>query len=182
MGLKGCMTKRGAALALILLASACGGQQGAPEKDDPPSSPAASALEQAAREAGVVSDTSASPIGLYRSRHEAGLDSLCIVPSDEPGKMRFALEAAFGEQSECHGRGSLRRSGERLVMNFDRSACLVVAGYEGDRVVIPGALDVECAALCNKRGSLEGVSFPRVSREAGVARDARGRDGGSLCS
>ncbi|RXR28393.1 hypothetical protein [Sphingobium fluviale] len=177
------MTRRAAAaLALILLASACGGQQGAPVKDDPPSSPAASALEQAARDAGVVGDTSASPIGLYRSRHESGLDSLCIVPAEEPGKMRFALEAAFGEQSECHGRGSLRRSGERLVMNFDRSACLIVAGYEGDRVVIPGALDVECAGLCNKRGSLEGVSFPRVSREVGVARDARGKDGEQLCS
>lgn len=177
------MTKRGAALALALLASACGGgQQGAPVKDDPPSSPAASALEQAAMQAGVVSDTSASPIGLYRSRHESGLDSLCIVPAQEPGKLRFALEVAFGEQSECHGRGSLRRSGERLVMNFDRSACLIVAGYEGDRVVIPGALDVECAALCNARGTLEGVSFPRVSRELGVARDARGKDGESLCS
>lgn len=180
------MTKRlSAALLLTMLATACGQQDASPARDDGPASsasPAASALEQAAVQAGVVGDTRASPIGLYRSRHESGVDSLCIVPASEPGRMRFALEAAFGEQSECHGRGSLRRSGERLVMNFDRSACLIVAAYEGDRVVIPGALDVECARLCTTRGTLEGVSFPRVSREEGVARDARGRDGTGLCS
>lgn len=176
------MTKRlSVALLLMMLATACGQQGAPPVRDDAPASPAASALEQAAVQAGVVSDTRASPIGLYRSRHEAGMDSLCIVPAQEAGRMRFALEAAFGENSECHGRGTLRQSGERLVMNFDRSACLIVAGYEGDRVVIPGALDVECARLCNERGTLEGVSFPRVSREEGVARDARGKDGAGLC-
>lgn len=148
---------------------------------DTESSPAASALELAAQHAGVVSDTSASPIGLYRSRHEAGQDSLCIV-NGKDGAMRFGLEAAFGEHSECHGAGALRRSGDRLILNFDRSACLVIADYEGDRVALPGALDVECNRLCSQRGTLEGVAFPRVSRDEGVARDARSRKGDPLCS
>ena len=172
-----------AALALMLV-SACGGQ-GAHQPDQSrgaQSDAAISPLETAAMQAGVVINTSASPIGLYRSRHEAGLDSLCIVAGKDQGKMRFGLEAAFGENSECHGAGSLRRSGDRLILNFDRSACLIVASYEGDRVAIPGALDMECATLCSARGSLEGVSFPRVSREEGVARDARGRGGAELCS
>lgn len=167
---------RHAVLVLVMLAAACGRQDGTNNA----APPVASALEQTAMQAGVVADTRAPPVGLYRSRHEAGQDSLCIVP-DAKGRMRFALEAAFGEQSECHGKGSLRRSGDRLILNFDRSACLVVASYEGDRVSLPGALDVECDALCNARGSLEGVSFPRVSRDAGVARDARAQDGAALC-
>lgn len=145
------------------------------------STAAASALEQAAHQAGVVADTSTSPIGLYRIRHEAGQDSLCIVKGKD-GALRFGLEAAFGEHSECHGSGAVRRSGDRLIMNFDRSACLIVADYQGDRVALPGALDVECDRLCSERGSLEGVSFPRVSRDEGVAHDARSRKGEPLCA
>lgn len=144
-------------------------------------SSAASALERVAGDAGVVMDTELSPVGLYRSRHESGQDSLCIV-SGKNNDMRFALEAAFGEHSECHGTGALRRSGDRLIMNFDRSACLIVADYEGDRVALPGALDVECDRLCSERGTLEGVAFPRVSRDVGVARDARDKNGNSLCT
>lgn len=143
--------------------------------------PAALSLEQAAQQAGVLADTSASPIGLYRSSHESGQDSLCIVKGKDDG-MRFGLEASFGENSECHGSGGIRRSGDRLIMNFDRSACLVVADYQGDRVALPGALDVECDRLCSERGSLEGVYFPRVSRSEGVAHDARSRNGDPLCT
>lgn len=169
---------------LILAALAVSCDKTAPPSANasaPDAPPAVSALEQVAMHAGVLADTGASPIGLYRSRHEAGQDSLCIVKSDD-GIMRFGLEAAFGEHSECHGAGSLRRSGDRLILNFDRSACLMVADYEGDRVALPGALDVECDRLCSERGTLEGVAFPRVSRDEGVAHDARSRKGDLLCS
>ena len=171
---------------LVLIAAAFAVSCGRPtaplaNNTEADASPAISALEQVAQQAGVVADTSASPIGLYRSRHEAGQDSLCIVKGKD-GAMRFGLEAAFGEHSECHGSGAVRRSGDRLIMNFDRSACLVVADYEGDRVALPGALDVECDRLCSERGTLEGVSFPRVSRDEGVARDARDKKGNSLCT
>jgi hypothetical protein len=172
---------RALALLLALGLAACG-KHAAPaanESEAPP--PAAAALEQAAVEAGVISDTRPLPVGLYRSRHEAGQDSLCIVRDTGADRMRFGLEAAFGEHSECHGTGSLRRSGDRLILNFDRSACIIVAGYEGDRVSLPGALDEECDRLCSERGSLEGVSFPRVSRDEGVAHDAHSKGGKPLC-
>jgi len=143
--------------------------------------PAASGLEQAALEAGVVADIDAlPPVGLYRKRHEAGRDSLCIVEGGD-GKQHFALEAVFGQNARCRGKGTLRSSGDKLVMNFGRSACIIVAGYGGDTITMPGALDVECAKLCSERASLEGVNFPRVSRDQGVARTARRSDGKTLC-
>lgn len=144
--------------------------------------PAAAALERAAIDAGVIADSAhMSPVGLYRHRHEAGRDSLCIVPGSD-GTMWFGLEAMFGENIECHGHGTVRRSGDRLVMNFARSACLIVARYEGDRIMLPGALDVGCERLCSERGTLEGVTFPRVSASASVAADARSVKGSPLCS
>jgi len=143
--------------------------------------PAAAALERAAMDAGVVTDISKiSPVGLYRHRHEAGRDSLCILPGEE-GRLRFGLEAVFGENIECHGQGTARRSGDKLILNFARSACLIVARYEGDRISLPGALDVECSRLCSERGTLEGVFFPRVSANASVAGDARSAKGQPLC-
>lgn len=142
-------------------------------------------LEQAAIKAGVVADVHRlSPVGLYRLRHEAGRDSLCIVPGrtdDEEGKLRFGLEASFGENVECHGQGTLRPSGDKLILNFDRSSCLIIAHYEGDRIALPGALDRTCRKLCSERGTLEGTSFPRVSREASVAAAAQARGGRPLC-
>lgn len=174
-------------LALAGLVAACGGPGQAPSGGTGAggnisnmSAPAA-ALERAAIDAGVVADVSKiSPVGLYRHRHEAGRDSLCILP-DKEGKMRFGLEAVFGENIECRGQGTLRRSGDRLIMNFARSACIVVARYEGDRIALPGTLDVECGRLCSERGTMEGVSFPRVSGSASVAADARSAKGKRLC-
>lgn len=141
----------------------------------------ASALEQAALDAGVVVDASSvSPVGLYRKRHESGRDSLCVVPAKD-GKLGFGLEAMYGRSIRCTGSGTLRSSGDKLIMNFARSACIIVAEYDGERIALPGAVDRECEKLCNARASLEGVSFPRVSRSAAVARDARDSEKEVLC-
>lgn len=172
--------KAAAALMLALSLAGCGGGRGA-APDNAASAPA-SALEQAAIRAGVIADAAhISPVGLYRRRHEAGLDSLCIVPG--AGKdLRFGLDATFGEHIRCSGHGTARPSGDKLILNFARSACLVVARYDGDRVALPGSLDVDCESLCSERGSLEGVAFPRVSREAAVAGAARDSENAPLCS
>ena len=160
--------------------AACSGGESAQEQQG--KAAPASALEQAALDAGVVADIDAlSPVGLYRKRHEAGRDSLCII-TDQNGTQNFALEAVFGQNSRCRGEGALRVSGDKLVMSFRRSSCLIIASYEGDRVVFPGVVDVACAKLCTARASLEGVSFPRVSRDPGVARAAKRSDGEALCS
>lgn len=141
----------------------------------------ASALEQAAIDAGVVAEADRlSPVGLYRQRHEAGLDSLCIVGGGD-GEARFGLEAVFGRDISCRGQGRLSRSGGRLTLSFAGSACRIEAEYQGDWIVFPGTVDAACNRLCTERGSLEGVSFPRVSREESVARDARAQDRTKLC-
>ena len=167
---------------LLVCLAACGGGEGsgAPQGSADTMSPAPT-LEQAAIDAGIVANASAvPPIGLYRNRHEAGTDSLCVVPG-AAGELRFGLDAVFGEGIACQGSGTARRSGDKLILNFARSACIVVADYDGDRVALPGVVDVECRKLCTERGSLEGVSFPRVSRSESVARDARDRNRSPLC-
>lgn len=195
--------RRGLAIVLAAgLVTACGSrEQGAPEhveqgaQENVADGAAAShenPLERAAIAAGLVTDIrGASVVGLYRQRHESGRDSLCILPSaqEEKGKaagdgdspLRFGLEASFGENVECHGEGTVRPSGDKLVLSFARSRCIVVAHYDGDRIDLPGALDTECRKFCSERGSLEGVSFPRVSRDASVAAAAEAKAGGRLC-
>lgn len=143
---------------------------------------AATGLERAAIESGVIADTArTSPIGLYQRSHEAGRDSLCIMPGANGG-FRFGMEALFGEEPSCRGRGAARRAGDKLVLSFKGGArCIVVAQYDGDRVALPGVVDMACARLCEGRGSLEGVSFPRVASDAAAALRVRARDGETLC-
>lgn len=180
------MRKAVSALLLLLALAACGaGDTG--RNDQNVASLALetgaqdlSALERAALETGAIADAGRiSPVGLYRNRHEAGADQLCIAPGESEERMRFALEARFGGESGCRGHGTVRRAGERLIFNFARSACLVVAGYEGDRIAFPGAVDVDCASLCSERGALDGVSFPRFTREP--APSAKDSEGQPLC-
>ncbi|HWV11988.1 MAG TPA: hypothetical protein VN110_01710 [Sphingobium sp.] len=139
-------------------------------------------LERAAIESGVIADLSkSSPVGFYRRRHEAGSDSLCIIPA-KSGAFRFGAEAVFGEDQSCRGQGSARRAGDKLIFSFDRGdRCIIVAQYDGDQVAFPGVLDMKCADLCEGRGSLEGVSFPRAASDAGAALQADDRDGNALC-
>lgn len=176
------MIRRYAApLMLLALASCGGGEDRTANTATAPDPATASALEQAAVEAGVVAEVdSLSPVGLYRQRHEAGLDSLCIVGGGD-GETRFGLEAVFGRDISCRGHGRLSRSGDRLTLSFAGSSCRIEAEYQGDRIVFPGTIDAACNRLCTERGSLEGVSFPRVSREESVARDARAQDRTKLC-
>jgi hypothetical protein len=172
---------RRTSLALLLLLAAC---QRAPAGDASAASSGAplSALERAAIESGAIPDASRlSPVGLYQRRHEAGRDALCVVP-DRAGGYRFGLEAVFGEEPRCRGHGAARRAGDKLVLSFrggDR--CIIVAQYDGDQVALPGVVDMACADLCDGRGSLEGVSFPRIAGDAATALRGRDRDGDPLC-
>lgn len=169
------------ALALLLAMAACRPPAATGDADAGASAPM-SGLERAAIESGVIPDSAhISPVGLYRRDHEAGRDSLCIMP-DTGGHLRFGLEAVFGEEPNCRGHGLARRAGDKLILSFrggDR--CIVVAQYDGDRVALPGVVDMACADLCEGRGSLEGVSFPRVANDAASALKARDRAGKPLC-
>jgi hypothetical protein len=170
-------------LALLVLLAAC---QRSPAGGDATPAPgggaSASRLERAAIESGAIADPGKiSPVGLFQNRHEAGRDALCVIPGTE-GAYRFGLEAVFGEEPACRGRGTARRAGDKLILSFkggDR--CIIVAQYDGDQVALPGVVDMACADLCEGRGSLEGVSFPRIANDAATALRARDRDGDPLC-
>ncbi|WP_313801953.1 hypothetical protein [Sphingobium sp.] len=141
-----------------------------------------SGLERAAIETGVIADAAKIPaIGLYQRDHEAGRDLLCVIPAKN-GDYRFGLEATFGEDQSCAGRGTARRAGDKLILSFSRSDhCIVVAQYDGDRISLPGVVDMKCADVCKGRGSLEGVSFPRVASDAASALQVRNGSGDPLC-
>ncbi|WP_088185289.1 hypothetical protein [Sphingobium sp. Z007] len=171
-----------ASLALLLLLAAC---QRAPTAADAASEPggaSASGLERAAIETGAITDTGkTSPVGLYQRSHEAGRDLLCVMPAKDAA-FRFGLQANFGEDQSCRGQGTARRAGDKLILSFkggDR--CIMVAQYDGDQVALPGVVDMACADLCEGRGTLEGVSFPRIASDAATALRARDSDDKALC-
>lgn len=165
---------------LCLLLMAC--QRNAPSAPEDRLPPSSSGLERAAIETGVIADVrKVPPVGLYQRTHEAGRDILCIAP-DRSGQLRFGLEAVFGQDEHCHGQGVARSAGDKLILSFGgRDQCIIVAQYDGDRVMLPGVVDVNCAALCKGKGSLEGVGFPRVAHMARAALGARDGEGKALC-
>lgn len=170
------------ALASMAMLAACQPSSASKDAGGEPSSAPVSGLERAAIESGAIPDSAhISPVGLFRRNHEAGSDSLCVMP-DADGQFRFGLEAVFGEEPNCRGHGSARRAGDKLILSFkggDR--CIIVAQYDGDQVALPGVVDMACADLCEGRGSLEGVSFPRIANDAATALRARDRGGKALC-
>lgn len=161
----------------ILLLAACSGQSPpTPPVDDAPD------LEQAAIASGAITDTAqVDPTGLFMRRHEGGADAICIVP-DTGREYRFGAMATSGGKSRCAGRGRAKRAGELLVLRFDKpSRCIMVAQYDGDRIALAGAVDLECDKLCSERASFAGVSVPRVASSVQSARTVKGPGGALLC-
>lgn len=174
---------RRTSLVLILLLAACQRDPATPMSAGAQvSATSGSGLERAAIETGVIADTAKiSPIGLYQRSHEAGRDSLCVIPGRN-GDFRFGLEAIFGTEQSCKGRGTARRAGDKLILSFaGRNRCIVVAQYDGDQLSLPGVVDMACDSLCEGRGNLEGVSFPRIAGDAAAALRTRDRTNDPLC-
>lgn len=174
---------RKASLSLLLFLAACHRPEASRNDDsanDIVASP--SALERAALNAGVITNSAkVSVSGLYQRRHEAGVDTLCVIPGKDR-RYTFGMEAIFGTEQSCQGEGTARRAGDKLILHFSsRSQCIIVAQYDGDRVALPGVVDVKCADLCSGRGSLEGVTFPRLPFGPEAKRQTLDRDGGSIC-
>ena len=167
-------------LASILLA-ACQ-REAVPDMPASGGASSASGLERAAIATGAIADASKiSPVGLFQRSHEAGRDSLCIIPG-RSGDFRFGAEAIFGTEQSCRGHGTARRAGDKLILSFSGGRkCIIVAQYDGDQVALPGVVDMACDRLCDGRGNLEGVTFPRIANDAGVALRARDREDEPLC-
>lgn len=166
-----------ASLILMLMLAACNSRSSSrqPVEETPD-------LEQAAIARGAIADAAGTdPTGLFLRRHEGGTDAICIVP-DEEGEYRFGAVARSGGKARCAGRGRAKKAGQLLVMRFDKpSRCILVAQYEGDRVALAGAVDMECDKLCTSRSSFAGVSVPRVSGSVESAGAISAPDGAPLC-
>jgi hypothetical protein len=145
-----------AALALVVLLTACGRGEAVGGNPDNP-------LEAAARERGVVQDNRAAPTGVFERRHDLGRDALCVAPG-EGDAYRFALTAAYGPAVVCRGSGTLTdRDGEWTLRFAGKSGCVVTVREEGDELRLPGQLPAACAALCPNRASISGLRLPRSS-------------------
>lgn len=174
---------------ILLLCASCGpgadgdaGQAIVNSQTESGGNSVAAQLDRAALRSGALLDAGAlSPVGLYRHSHEVGQDVMCVVPARKAGHFRFGMEAAFGKDVSCSGRGTARQVDDKLILNFARSSCIIVASYQGDRIVLPGALDVSCDDMCSDRGSFAGVSYPRLAATGGSALRARDLDGKALC-
>lgn len=162
-------------LMLLFALSACGGGQGkqsSPGNGTTSLAPApvsnASALEALAVESGAITDSSSrDPEGGYGRSYEGGHDRLCLVAEKGASdRYRLGAEIRIGDEEYCRGRGRARHLGNSLKLDFDGGKCVIVARYEGDRVVIPGAVDTACAGLCNGRGTLAGTSFVRIDGDS----------------
>lgn len=167
-----------ASLALLLLLAACGDRESRASR----SADEAPDLERAAIESGAIPDTGGlDPKGLYQRRHEGGTDTICLIPDGER-EYRFGAAAFSGGRSRCSGRGRAKLVGQLLIMRFKKpSRCIIIAQYEGDRLAMPGAVDVECDKLCAERASFAGVAVPRVSASETAAGLVQSTDGSPLC-
>ncbi|CAN5171997.1 hypothetical protein BH11PSE5_BH11PSE5_31140 [soil metagenome] len=168
---------RGAVLIVAMLLCGC------QSKDLPAGdNPAIAGLERAGIETGVVADaTKIPPVGLFQRRSDMGKDLLCIVPG-KANAYRFGLEVQLGANEYCAGSGTARRTNDKLILNFSQGArCIAVAQYDGDRVVMPGVMDMKCADMCAGKGTIEGVDLPRLASGASSARAARDRSNAPLC-
>ncbi|MFM6853645.1 MAG: hypothetical protein ACKOUM_06145, partial [Sphingopyxis sp.] len=112
-------------VACALLSAAC--RDGAAAPAPAPTAPVDSAnpLEEAASDANLVDDpNSTKPTGLYERRHGAGVDAICLTPSEDSagdggagddaeededasgGTYRMGMVASFGPTLLCEGRGT----------------------------------------------------------------------------
>lgn len=178
--------QRGATVLALMAVCVLAGCGAGSDKVTPPDSPTARQLDALALQTGALPDRARTdPVGRYGRRYEGGSDQLCLVPEDGllSGRYRFGAEMRIGRDEYCRGRGSAKRSADKLLLRFDGAGgnCLVVARYEGDKIVLPGSLDLSCAMLCSGRGSFAGVSFPRVDRDEAAAAQMTDQHGKMLC-
>lgn len=176
----------GMAVALSAL-SACNDDPGpiAADSQESSDSPAARELDALALETGALPDRDQiDPAGRYGRNYEGGSDRFCLVPDGNArGRYRFGAETRIGQDEYCRGTGGAKLSADKLLLRFEGAGkgCMIVARYEGDKIVLPGSLDIACASLCSSRGSFSGVNFPRVDRDVAAARKLSDKNDRPLC-
>ncbi len=135
-------------------------------------------LETAAIAAGVIPDPANTDLsGLYAR----DTDRLCVVPSRNGFAIGIFVD--YGDQQLCSATGTVRKSGESLSVVLARApGCAFDARFEGDRIVLPGALPQECASLCSGRASMAALDVRQLSDSVSEARTMRDAKGRLLCN
>ena len=157
------------ALPLALLLAACGGS---PERQ--PS--AGERLEAAAVTAGLVLDPARASIFGAWARDA---DRVCVVPG-AGGAERIGVLLDYGEGNGCVGRGTVRRTGERLALQF--GDCRFDARFDGERIAFPAEVGEACGRLCRGNATLAALAVDRVSASAAEAATLRAPSGRTLCA
>ena len=157
-------------VAAALLLAGCGDRAAGKEADSP-----GARLETAARGAGLVSaGEGASLVGSWGR----DTDRLCVVPASG-GEYRVGAVVDYGEGQTCAAAGTASRSGGKLDIRF--GACRFAARIDGDRIVFPAELPIECEGVCAGRASLAAVTVDRISASAAEASTLRLGSGKPLC-
>jgi len=161
---------RRAALAWLLLLTACNGAKPAENAAAPQD------LESAAIERGMVRDPKDTEIaGLYAR----DTDRVCIVPDGQG--YRIGAFVDYGDRITCSGKGTVSRAGETLHVDLGGEGderCGFDAKFDGDRIYFPGNVPDACSKLCARRASYAGLEVARMSEsiaEASAMRDSQGR-------
>ncbi len=162
---------RRAAIALLLLLSACNRIGAPPENAATPQD-----LESAAIDRGMVRDPKDTEIaGLYAR----DTDRVCIVPEGQG--YRIGAFVDYGDKITCSGRGTVSRAGEVLHIDLGGEGderCGFDAKFDGDKIYFPGNVPDACTKLCARRASYAGLEVSRMSEsvaEAAAMRDSQGR-------
>ena len=158
-------------VATLLLLAAC--SRGAAPVDNK-TAKAATGLEAAAIQAGVIPDPNDTDItGLYAR----DTDRVCVVPS--ASAYRIGVFVDYGDQQSCGGSGTATRVGENLHVEIDGAeGCGFDARFDGDRIVFPARVPDGCHSICARRASLAALDVDRLSEsvsEASTLRDGKGR-------
>ena len=89
----------------------------------------------------------------------------------------------YGDEQWCSGTGTARKSGETLSIALARApGCSFSARFEGDRIILPGALPEGCASLCSGRASMAALDVRQLSDSVSEARTMRDAKGRLLCN
>jgi hypothetical protein len=132
------------------------------------------ALEQAARERGLVAAATA-PSGVFQT----DTDRVCLLPA--PEGVTIGASVDYGEGQRCVARGrAVLQSAQTLKVDFGGD-CRFDARLEAERLVFPPVLPEACAVACAGRASLSAITAARLSDASAEAARTRGADGSLLC-
>lgn len=158
-----------------MLLAGCSGPTNAVDKSPTAAIPE---LETAAIAAGVIPD----PVGVdLTGLYARDTDRVCIVPARQGFAIGIFVD--YGDQQLCSAAGTATKLGETLTVTLAGApGCAFDARFEGDRVVLPGALPAACAKLCSGRASMTALDVRQLSDSVSEAQTMRDSKGKLLCS